>query len=97
MGWVYSSHLHVCRGVFNSPPEDAMHRQLNRSAHRLIAKCFSEQELELLKSHSEFTDAFAKIATLDDAAATVEIGSRLLSQRDKQQKPAWPAPPQSSF
>ena len=95
MGWVYSSHLHLRSGVFNSP-DDAMHRQLNPAAHKFIAKCFSEQELELLKAHSEFTDAFAKIITLDDAAATVEIGARLLEQRDKPKSP-WPLPPQASF
>ena len=72
-----------------------MHRQLNPSAHKLIARCFSEHELETLKAHAEFADAFAKMSTLDDAAATVDLGARLLSMR-AEQKPIWPVPPQTS-
>jgi len=38
-----------------------------------LAKCFSEQDLETLKLSTEFAAAFAKITTLDEVAAVVEL------------------------
>ena len=60
---------------------------LNDSANKLISRCFSKQELEFLRSQSEFTGAVAKMVNMDDAEATVAIGSRLLGQRDEQKSP----------
>ena len=72
---VNSSHLHVCRGVFNSPKDSML---WNTGPQKVVSKSFSAIEFALLEARGDFADAISQVKNFDDAEAVVRFGSRLL-------------------
>jgi hypothetical protein len=54
----------------------------NSAGKRLLAKCFTQSELEHLQTRPEFQKAVAAIETLQDLEITVTLGHRQLLERD---------------
>ena len=77
---VDSSHLHVCRGDFNSPKDYML---WNTGPQKVLSKSFSHVEFALLEARGDFADAISHVKNFDDAEAVVLFGSRLLDDRSR--------------
>src|SRR5688572_31449280 len=77
---VNSSHLHVCRGDFNSPKDSML---WNTGPQKVVSKSFSAVEFALLEARGDFAEAISQVKNFEDAEAVVRLGSRLLDDRSR--------------